>query len=206
MVVFTGLSILGFIAAVVMKERAIQLYVSSGVLFSAGILIAGGFCHLLPDSNEQFDELGVTDFVWAFAITGLTVVCLACVEMAIGGIVASLKDHEKQEERERQQEEQEQAQQQAPMTADSSFSGDLPMNQTTKTTTTMTIREVDEMQDQHVMVDPEESSSKNSSAKQGDNGHADIEPEMVLLDDRVDPWVAIILTIALSIHSIIEGA
>jgi hypothetical protein len=35
--------------AVVMKERAKQVYVTSGVLFSAGVLLAGGFVHLLND-------------------------------------------------------------------------------------------------------------------------------------------------------------
>jgi len=31
------------------EERAKQVYVTSGVLFSAGVLLAGGFVHLLND-------------------------------------------------------------------------------------------------------------------------------------------------------------
>jgi len=46
---FTAVSILGAGVAVVMKERAKQVYVTSGVLFSAGVLLAGGFVHLLND-------------------------------------------------------------------------------------------------------------------------------------------------------------
>ncbi len=53
--VFTAVSILGAIIAVVMKERAKQLYVSCGVLFSAGVLLSGGFVHLLGDAAEQLD-------------------------------------------------------------------------------------------------------------------------------------------------------
>ena len=45
---FTAVSILGAWVAVVMK-RAKQLYVTSGVLFSAGVLLAGGFVHLCND-------------------------------------------------------------------------------------------------------------------------------------------------------------
>ena len=46
---FTAVSILGAWLAVVLKERAKQVYVTSGVLFSAGVLLAGGFVHLLFD-------------------------------------------------------------------------------------------------------------------------------------------------------------
>jgi hypothetical protein len=49
MAVFTALSIVGVAVAVVMKNRAKQLYVSCSVLFSAGVLLAGGLVHLLVD-------------------------------------------------------------------------------------------------------------------------------------------------------------
>jgi hypothetical protein len=49
MAVFTALSILGAGLAVVMKNRAKQVYISCGVVFSAGVLLAGGFVHLLAD-------------------------------------------------------------------------------------------------------------------------------------------------------------
>ena len=58
MAVFAAISIIGAAIAVVMKENAKQLYVSCGVLFSAGVLLAGGFVHLLVDSNEKFSEMG----------------------------------------------------------------------------------------------------------------------------------------------------
>ena len=46
---FTAVSIIGAWLAVVLKERAKQVYITSGVLFSAGVLLAGGFVHLLFD-------------------------------------------------------------------------------------------------------------------------------------------------------------
>jgi hypothetical protein len=49
MVVFTALSILGAALAVVMKKKAKQVYITCGVLFSAGVLLAGGLVHLLFD-------------------------------------------------------------------------------------------------------------------------------------------------------------
>ena len=42
MVVFTLLSLMGFALAVIVRNRAVQVYISTGVLFSAGVLIAGG--------------------------------------------------------------------------------------------------------------------------------------------------------------------
>lgn len=85
MVVFTVISIVGAAIAVLMKERARQLYVTCGVLFSAGILLAGGFVHLLKDSAEQFAEMegGEDNFPWAFAISGITIVGLSCVEIML---------------------------------------------------------------------------------------------------------------------------
>ena len=68
--VFTLMSIIGAAVAVVMKERAKQLYITCGVLFSAGVLLAGGFVHLVSDSHDDFQELNITDFQWAFAIAG----------------------------------------------------------------------------------------------------------------------------------------
>ena len=52
--VFTVISILGAAIAVIMKEKAKQVYITCGVLFSAGVLLAAGFVHLLNDSNEDF--------------------------------------------------------------------------------------------------------------------------------------------------------
>ena len=47
--VFTVVSILGVWLAVEMKQRAKQVYISCGVMFSAGVLLAGGLVHLLVD-------------------------------------------------------------------------------------------------------------------------------------------------------------
>ena len=49
MAVFTVLSVIGAWVAVILKERAKQIYVTCGVVFSAGVLLAGGFVHLLVD-------------------------------------------------------------------------------------------------------------------------------------------------------------
>ncbi len=57
---FTAMSIIGVAIVVMMKEKAWQLYVTCGVLFLAGILLAMGFVHLL---------------VRAFAVAGATIVC-----------------------------------------------------------------------------------------------------------------------------------
>eukprot|EP00536_Pseudo-nitzschia_multiseries_P007308 jgi/Psemu1/304843/fgenesh1_kg.171_\ len=91
MVVFTLLSLIGFAIAVLLKEGTNQLYISSGVMFSAGVLLAGGLVHLLGDSTEGFDRLAVDGrlrcsekcFPWSFAISGLTVVALVCIEIIV---------------------------------------------------------------------------------------------------------------------------
>ena len=59
-----------------------------GALFLAGILLAGGFIHLLVDSNEQFDDMGGYDwFPWAFAVAGMTIACLACFEIMLDCLI-----------------------------------------------------------------------------------------------------------------------
>ena len=47
MVVFTSLSIIGFIVAILLKERAKQLYISSGSMFSAGTLRYVTLCYVM---------------------------------------------------------------------------------------------------------------------------------------------------------------
>ena len=83
MAVFTVMSIIGAAIAVVMKDRAKQIYVTCGVLFSSGVLLAGGFVHLLGDSNEQFTDLGIDNFPWAFFVSGSTILGLTCIEMVL---------------------------------------------------------------------------------------------------------------------------
>lgn len=84
--VFTAVSILGAAIAVLMKERAKQIYVSSGVLFSGGVLLAGGFVHLLGDSNEQFSSMGY-EFPWAYFVAGTTIAALACIELTLDRLI-----------------------------------------------------------------------------------------------------------------------
>eukprot|EP00956_Cyclotella_meneghiniana_P017579 scaffold28858_cov71-Cyclotella_meneghiniana.AAC.4 len=72
MVVFTVLSIIGFAIPVILENRANQLYVTSGTMFSAGVLLAAGFVHLLVDSNETVSEVcGEECFPWSFAVAGI---------------------------------------------------------------------------------------------------------------------------------------
>lgn len=67
---FTVASLIGAWVAVFLDNRDNQLFISCGVLFSAGVLLAGGFVHLLNDSNETFLNLGYDTFQWAFLIAG----------------------------------------------------------------------------------------------------------------------------------------
>lgn len=69
-VCFTIVSLIGAWVAVLLDDRDNQLFVSCGVLFSAGVLLAGGFVHLLNDSNQTFLNLGYDNFQWAFLISG----------------------------------------------------------------------------------------------------------------------------------------
>ena len=62
--VFTAISLIGAALAVIMKERAKQVYITCGILFSAGVLLAAGFVHMLNDSNEDFLDAGVDNFPW----------------------------------------------------------------------------------------------------------------------------------------------
>ena len=88
MVVFTVLSIIGFAIPVILENRANQLYVTSGTMFSAGVLLAAGFVHLLVDSNETVSEVcGEECFPWSFAVAGFTVTCLVSLEMFLTGII-----------------------------------------------------------------------------------------------------------------------
>ena len=99
MVVFTAITVAGAGIAVIMKARAKQIYVTCGVMFSAGVLLAGGYVHMLGDSSTQFEQFHDTGFPWPFAIAGATIVVLACVEIAmervIGDIVLSVKNKNK---------------------------------------------------------------------------------------------------------------
>ena len=169
--VFTLMSIVGAAVAVVMKERAKQLYVTCGVLFSAGVLLAGGFVHLISDSDDDFQELNITDFQWAFAIAGGTVAVLACLELALD---RAFDDHihKKKESQAKKQ----------------NLSEKTGIDTTDK-------EEIDEEKLQ-------------SAEKKGDDDHhyhgKDHDHEHFALDAE-SPFSSILLTIALSIHSIIEG-
>ena len=88
MVVFTVLSVIGFAIPIFLEKRANQLYVTSGIMFSAGVLLAAGFVHLLVDSNETFSEVcGEECFPWSFTVAGFTVTCLVSFEMFLTGVL-----------------------------------------------------------------------------------------------------------------------
>ena len=89
MVVFTILSVIGAAAAVILKERANQLHVSCGVLFSAGALIAGAF-DMLQEANEQFEYQNI-EFQWALTIAGGAVVALSCFEVSMRRFIGHRK-------------------------------------------------------------------------------------------------------------------
>ena len=99
MVLFTVITVIGAVVAVLMKDKAKQIYVTCGVMFSAGVLLAGGFVHMLGDSSEQYEEYAL-DFPWAFAAAGGTVMLLACVEIAMErvmeGVLHAKKDKEEE--------------------------------------------------------------------------------------------------------------
>jgi len=165
--VFTIISIIGAWIAVVMKENAKQLYVTCGVLFSAGVLLAAGLSHLLVDGNEQFANLGIDSFPWAFSISGFTIVCLMSFEIGLDrwlddymnkkkGVGADVDD----------------------CTDASSFTAATPLIS-------------------------EEVVNEKDAYGLGHNHSHPVHPGGDHPDP--DPFTAILLTLALSIHSIIEG-
>jgi len=166
MMVFTILSVIGAAAAVVLNERANQLYVSCGVIFSVGVLIAGGFVHMLSDANEQFDDLDV-EFQWAFAITGGTIVALYCFEVSMHRLV-DRRNIRKIE----------------------SVRGDVD--------------------DEPSLDEPDSGTMMNMSRTllPGTQGNNEVPRAASTHDFTVDednPFSAVLLSIALSVHSIIEG-
>jgi zinc transporter ZupT len=162
MVVFTALSILGAALAVVMKKKAKQVYITCGVLFSAGVLLAGGLVHLLFDSREHFEEAGIESFQWAEAITGVTVVALVSLEWVVDSFMASTnKASEK----------------------------------------SVKSAEEDGVVEEPAVANEEEDSFTDNRDEHGD-GH---DHEHIHAIDEEKPLGSLLLTIALSIHSIIEG-
>ena len=121
----------------------------------------------LAPSNDEFLALDVDNFQWAFAIAGLTVVMLVCLELALERVIDNKMNHSKPEENaEASGEEQ------------NSKKGDGK----------------DEEEDREVQgnaVDNEEHDQDGH-----DHGH---------IVDEENPLASILLTIALSVHSIIEG-
>ena len=164
MVVFTLLALVGAAASVVLKERCNQLYVSCGVLFSVGVLVAGGFVHLLTDCNEQFEELGV-EFQWGSTIAGCTVVVLSCVEMSMDRYMESRR---------------------------AARNGDVASNVGNKEEATYD--SVDETSPPNSLSTSLLPTTMDSSVSAHD-----------LVVDENSPFSAALLSIALSIHSILEG-
>lgn len=170
MAAFTIISIVGVATAVIMKERANQLYITCGVLFSAGVLLAGGFVHLLVDGNEQFEETGVANFPWAFSIAGGTILFLVCFELILDRVLDkklnSIHTNDDKDEN----------------TVDETYDS----------------RNVEEGTAEEALLAG--TGLQHHGHINDDHDHSDmhgIEPQ--------NPFSAIILTAALSIHGIIEG-
>ena len=173
MVLFTGITVIGAVVAVLMKEKAQQIYVTCGVMFSAGVLLAGGFVHMLGDSSEQFEEYA-PNFPWAFAVAGGTVVLLAVVEIAMERVLEDVllpgAKKDKTEE----------------------TSGDASGEERTNG---KSYQEADADDDE----DDEASHVHDKSPRDASHVHD------VLLDDGTNPFSAILLTLVLGIHVLIEG-
>lgn len=165
MAVFTIISIVGAVVAVVMKENSKQLYISCGVVFSAGVLLAGGFVHLLFDSDEQFHEMGIDNFPWALSIAGATIMGLACFEIvldrAVGKYVTRLESKEEN-------------------------------NSQTPTEMPTTVAPIETQ----YRIIPDQETQEDAFIEE-DHGHMHVDP--------ANSFSAIILTLALSVHSIVEG-
>lgn len=62
-----------------------------GVLFSAGVLLAGGLVHLLPDAQESFRG---STFPWASFICGLGFLLILAIDAAVGAVTAAVEEEE----------------------------------------------------------------------------------------------------------------
>ena len=127
---------------------------------------------LLPtsNSNEQFEDMDITSFQWAFAITGLTVAVLECLEIGLDRVV------EKRVIAHRS----------------SNTGGEPPAKKSNNRGTDV------------IDIDEESSSNNDNNSTKGRNdGHNHHDHEQVI--DKDHPFSSLLLTIALSIHSIIEG-
>eukprot|EP00581_Thalassiosira_minuscula_P009597 CAMPEP_0183706618 /NCGR_PEP_ID=MMETSP0737-20130205/3386_1 /TAXON_ID=385413 /ORGANISM="Thalassiosira miniscula, Strain CCMP1093" /LENGTH=215 /DNA_ID=CAMNT_0025934067 /DNA_START=11 /DNA_END=655 /DNA_ORIENTATION=- len=163
MATFTLISVIGATIAVLLKEKAKQVYISCGVIFSSGVLLAGGFVHLLPDADAQFSEVGA-EFPWAFCVSGSTIVGLACIEIILDRVIEDYITKSNNTY--------------ATVATDDTLDGQI---------------ENGEAMDLAPLVPIEHDH---------DHGH---DHRHVHSADPNNPFSAILLTIALSIHSIIEG-
>lgn len=168
---FTIVSLMGAWVAVLLNDRDNQLFVSCGVLFSAGVLLAGGFVHLLNDSNQTFLNLGYDNFQWAFLIAGITIVLLTNMEIVVSRMLDKLLLRRKQS-----------------MNVDQSSVVNDNVNS---------------------LEDPRERA--NTDNEEPPESPEFIEEDSTQLnskqekDAKFDPLPAILLTVALGIHSFIEG-
>ena len=192
--VFTFLSIVGAAIAVIMKENAKQLYITCGVLFSAGVLLAAGFVHLLVDSNEQFTEMAIDNFLWAFSISGVTIVCLMCFEIVLDRVIDNYMNKKAEKD-------------------DDGNDGVVDVaSESTRATPTPNGHTPPSKHDEIV---PQEVERQQAGAT--GLGHDHLHPvhpgstpqsdhdHMHSVVNPNDPFTAILLTVALSIHSVIEG-
>ena len=199
MAVFTLLSLAGFAAAILLRERANQLWVSSGVMFSAGVLLAGGLVHLLGDSTEGFEEAGATSFPWSYAVSGLTVAVLVCVEMVVRDVALRRAEAGSRAKNEKQE--------QKPDLGASGTSQPSEMKVVVDPGGSAEDQSKDtkEIETKAVPVptDGQQKAGNQRPSLSKNLSHQDL--HAVIGNEDIDPLTAVVLTIALSIHTVIEG-
>lgn len=127
-------------------------------------------------SNDQFRELSYDNFPWAFAISGLTIALLVSLELALERLIDDKMNHSKPEEKTTTEAEVEASGQEEQRSNEGSGEDEDDDHK---------------VQDLELQLD-------NAVGKEEHHDHAHIV-------DKENPLASILLTIALSIHSIIEG-
>ena len=132
----------------------------------SGVLLAGGFVHLLGDSNKQFEDLGDDNFPWAFFVAATTIVGLVSLEIVLDRVLGDYLQCKHKNNK-------------AEDSDSTTFLGDQSRDQYS----------IEETQEQEEPLIEQEHDDHHHGA------HIDSE----------NPFSALLLTIALSVHSIIEG-
>ena len=81
----------GIASPIFLKGDGCRQVLHFGVLFSAGVLLAGGLVHLLPDAQESFAGIA---FPWASFIAGFGFLLILAIDSAVGALTDYLNDDE----------------------------------------------------------------------------------------------------------------